>query len=129
MAENNKNVNEDAEDWKEYDQPVKFIVGTNQIGWYPDEDTLSAVPGSMAKEIANSVEELIMYLDDRGYIQVTPEGPSLPATVKNLYTVVWAFNELYKDEGVEVEGDAPTLADMGIDEASNYDENGNEIVR
>ena len=129
MAENTNQPEEQIEDWKEYNERVTFIVDEQEIFWTPGSDYLSAMPGTMASQIAESVEDLITALDDQGYIQVTPEGPSLPADVKNLYTVVWAFNELYKDEGVKVVGNAPTLEDMGLDEASNYDDNGNLIVR
>jgi hypothetical protein len=129
MAENTNQPEEQVEDWKEYNERVTFIVDEQEIFWTPESDYLSAMPGTMASQISESVEDLITALDDQGYIQVTPEGPSLPADVKNLYTVVWAFNELYKDQGVKVVGNAPTLEDMGLDEASNYDDNGNLTVR
>jgi len=129
--ENQPDSNEqESVEFKEYTEPVKFVVDNNEIFWNPQYEGLSALPGTLAREIAESVEELIVYLDDgSGYIVPTPEGPFLPSSVKNLYTVVWAFNELYGDEGVKVVGNAPTLEDMGLDEASNYDENGKEIVR
>jgi hypothetical protein len=114
MAEEIEQPEEQIEEWKEYTEPVAFFVNGERISWAPEEETLFAMPGTIAREIADSVEDLIMYLGEDGYIRASAEGPWLPASVKSLYTVVWAFNELYKED-LKVSGIAPTLEDMGLD--------------
>jgi hypothetical protein len=112
---------------KEYTDPVTFELLGVEINWTPEG--LSSEPGS-ARTIQRSLER---YLDLFSYgsrdVAATPEGPFLPKTTKNLYTVVWLFSELYGEEKLTVSGEAPSLRDMGLDISSDYDENGNQIVR
>ena len=115
------------EDFKEYTSPVTFSFLDVEINWTPEG--LSSEPG-FAREVIISLEQLLSAL---AYgveeIAATPEGPFLPTTTKNLYTVVFLIYKLYGEETITVSGDAPSLRDMGLDPASNEDENGNTIVR
>lgn len=63
-----------------------------------------------------------------GSIPITPEGPFVEASDKDPITVAWALNTIY-DSGYEVYGDLPTMKDLGLDYSSNFDEDGNQIVR
>jgi hypothetical protein len=112
---------------KEYTSPVTFGLLGIELNWTPEG--LSSEPG-FAREIQRSLEQ---YLDTVSYgqeeVAATPEGPFLPTTTKSLYTVVWLLYALYGDEKLNISGTAPTLRDMGLDLSSNYDENGNPIVR
>lgn len=112
---------------KEYTEPVTFELLGVEINWTPEG--LSSESGS-ARNIQRSLERYLRLVSyGSSEVAATPEGPFLPGTTKNLYTVVWLFSTLYGDEKLTVSGDAPTLRDMGLDVSSNYDENGNEIVR
>jgi len=112
---------------EDYTSPVTFTLLGVEVVW--TTEGLSSEAG-FAREIQRSLEK---YLDTISYgteeVAATPEGPFLPATTKNLYTVVWLIHELYGNEKIKISGTAPTLRDMGLDISSNHDENGNPIVR
>jgi hypothetical protein len=115
------------EELKEYSSPVTFGLLGIEITWTPDG--LSSEPG-FAREIQRSLENYLMSVSGVDLdVAATPEGPFLPNTTKNLYTVVWLIYALYGEEKITISGSAPTLRDMGLDIASSYDENGNPIVR
>jgi hypothetical protein len=126
-------VTEDFEDLprSKYTEPVLINMDGHLIGWHPQSEYLiTDSDDQIAEDYAQSIQELIAASNDFGRILVTPEGPVLDADVQDLRTVIWAAYDLYgSDFKIKVEGNAPTLADMGLDEASNYDEDGNPIVR
>jgi hypothetical protein len=117
------------EELPEYTEPVQIEIDGFRIGWHPMLDTLSPDTNPDAEEFADSIEEYVSALAVNGYIRVSPEGPVLDGTVQSLPTVIWAAHSLYNDLPIRVVGTAPTLEDLGLDVASNYDEDGNEIVR
>ena len=121
---------ETNEYFKKYTEPVTIVVnGEDYLEWNPGYSILACEPGS-AREISMFIDQ---YIEATSFglpeIKVTPEGPSLPASVKSIYTVVWAFLSTYGPEAVQFIGDAPTLRDMGLDQASNFDANGKPIIR
>lgn len=123
-------VREPNEYFKKYTEPVTIVVnGEDYLEWNPGRSELSSAPGP-ARDISMFIER---YIEAKSAgdleIMVTPEGPSLPASVKSIYTVVWAFLSTYGPEEVQFIGDAPTLQDMGLDEGSNFDANGKPIIR
>jgi hypothetical protein len=71
-----------------------------------------------------------LYIGKLGYgsIPITPEGPFAESSDKDPITIAWALDTLY-GSGYEVYGDIPSMKDLGLDYASNFDEDGNEIVR
>jgi hypothetical protein len=117
------------EELPEYTEPVQIVIDGARIGWHPMLDTLSPDTNEYAQGLADSIEEFIAALAVNGYIRVSPEGPTLEASVRSLPTLIWAANSLYSELPIQVVGEAPTLEDLGLDAASNYDEDGNEIVR
>jgi hypothetical protein len=121
--------NEEIETLKEYTEPVNITVDGVTITWDPKSRDLVA-QDSEAQAVANEVSKFIYYsAPDRDVVPATPEGPFLPATTQNLYTVVWAVESLYFDTEVSYEGDAPTMADMGLDDGDGFEEDGTPIVR
>jgi hypothetical protein len=121
-------MQEVEEHWKKYTEPVTIVVeGQYRLSWIPGRPDLAGV--GIAREISSFVRDYIHSLaGNDNEIMVTPEGPSLTASTRSIYTTVWALTSLYGDD-VEFIGDAPTLRDMGVDEASNTDENGKLIIR
>ena len=120
-----------ANDLKRFTEPVRIKVGDqDSIYWNPDAPETSRLTGN-----PDLVDLISSYIDAKSKgsdtIKVTPEGPYLPATIDNLYTIFWAVNELFTalEEDVKFFGDVPSLKDLGLDYASNFDENGNPIVR
>lgn len=130
MVVYSKTMEEQEEEFKEYTEPVDITVDGSTVTWNPGESQLTPKEGENADLIAENVSRFIYYsAPDRVTIPVTPEGPFLPATIENLYTVVWAIETLYYDAEISYSGDAPTMADMNLDEESNFDEDGNPLVR
>jgi hypothetical protein len=123
-------VEEVNEYFEKYTEPVTIVVnGEDQLTWIPGHHSLASAPGP-ARDIAIFLKEYIEAAS-RGdlNIMVTPEGPYLPASVRSIYTVVWALLTVYGSDAVEFIGDAPNLRDMGLDEGSNFDPNGKPIIR
>lgn len=125
-SENYDEVNE----FKEYKTPVNITNRSNSIliTWTP-LGILYSVLGD--KESSNVVEVIKRFIDNSavdGYIKVTPEGPSFPATTSNLYTVMWAAYSLL-GPSVYVEGGGPTMFDLGISKDDEQDPDGNPLVR
>lgn len=140
MTMTNKfNTEVDALD-KDYKDPVEFTIGSGsedeklRITWTPGTDLMSNLSGdtevshSAARSVQRYIEEL--YVTSPGnYIAATPVGPFLAGKIDDLPTVVYAINTIYSDFDVEVSGDAPTMADLMLDESTNVDEDGNTVVR
>jgi hypothetical protein len=117
----------------DFTEPVGFVIDGNHIAWTPENDgAMSPVSGPRSEEFATTVVEFIEEISNLGNIQVTPEGPNLPADIGylNLYTVTWAINVLFSEMDIEyLGGKHPTMADLGLDDASYFDEYGNPLVR
>lgn len=127
MAENN--LEETNEEFYG-DKVVEISIDGSKIGWHPMLDTLGPDYNDQdAVDFARSIEDYIRASDYNGYIMATPEGPSFEASVRDIGAVIWATYSLYGDLPIRVKGDAPTLEDLGLDEASNYDEDGTQITR
>lgn len=116
--------------FKKYTEPVTIVVsGEYYLEWTPGQSRLGADSGP-ARDIAMFLDQYVYaYSNGDQQFMVTPEGPSLPASLRSIYTVVWALLSIYDANEVEFIGDAPTLRDMGLDQASNFDSNGNPIIR
>lgn len=116
--------------FKKYTEPVTIVVsGEDYLEWIPGRSSLATAPGP-ARDVANFLEQYIEAASQGSQeIMVTPEGPSLPASTRSIYTVVWALLTIYGVDEVEFIGDAPSLRDMGLDEGSNFDPNGKPIIR
>jgi hypothetical protein len=80
--------------------------------------------------IENIILLLEKFLESNGgrSIKVTPEGPFLEGSQYDAASVAWAINAIYGDEPT-IKGDLPTMKDLGLDESSNFDKNGNPLVR
>jgi hypothetical protein len=124
-------MDETAYDTSQYTEPVFFTIENSSVAWEPGEEFLIPVSGPKAKEITDSVTRFITLASNYGEdIQVTPEGPNLPGTEKNLFTVVWAIETLFSEQEISYKGGKyPTMADLGLDEASDFDKYGNPLVR
>lgn len=61
--------------------------------------------------------------------KVTPEGPTLPTdrTFKDIYAAVYFIYKTFPGGQIVVDGEAPTLEDMGLS-GKSVDENGNPII-
>lgn len=128
MAEEN-NIEEVQEELEEdfsedyaliYDKENKLILAWDPA-WGIDGDP---------QEVENLREFLKIYLDfyEGGSIRVTPEGPFLSGEETDAATIAWAINTIYGNE-VEIKGTLPTMADLGLDEKSNINEDGSPTVR
>lgn len=119
------------DEFKEYTKPIGIQIDDVVLGWNPSSEMLSPLGGEDAVLVSENIENFIKSTANyEESIMVTPEGPSLPATIKNLYTVVWAIDTIYGDDTtIKYIGDAPTMADMGLDPESNVDKDGLPVVR
>ena len=120
-----------ADELKRFTEPVRVKVGdSDSIYWNPDAPETSRLTGDPS--IINLVTSFLeSYSESEGMIKVTPEGPYLPATLDNMYNFFWAVTTLFDrlEEPVKFFGEVPSLKDLDLDYASNFDENGNQIVR
>lgn len=116
---------------KEYTKPIEITIDGNIVTWVPGENQLAATKGEDADQIVATVGDFISSLSPLGKsIEVTPEGPFLAPTAANIYTVVWAIDAIYGDDSeISYGSDAPTLADLGLDEASDFNKYGKPLVR
>ena len=108
-------IEERNDSFKEYTEPVTIVVsGKHRLTWIPGQSRLASGPGP-ERDIAIFVNDYIRAKsNDEPHIMITPEGPSLPASCKSIYTVVWAMLSVYEPGEVVFIGDAPTLGDMGL---------------
>lgn len=119
-----------------YTEPVEFEIAAAPgempvtILWSP-ETGISSGEGFKDGLAAIALDSFITtYRQEYGpEYSVTPEGPSLKTTPRDIYMVVWAINQLFDGGILSATGDYPTLKDMGLTESSNYDENGKEVIR
>jgi hypothetical protein len=119
-----------------YTEPVEFQIAAAPgempvtILWSP-ETGIASGDGFKDGLAAIALDSFITtYRQEYGpEYSVTPEGPTLKTTPRDIYMVVWSMNQLFDGGIVSATGDYPTLKDMGLTEASNYDENGKEVIR
>jgi hypothetical protein len=120
-----------AEQLRRFTEPVRIKVGDlDSIYWNPDAPATSRLTGN--PEIVNILQSYIeFHSEGTDTIKVTAEGPYLPGTADNLYTVFWAVTSLFGavGESVKFYGEVPSLKELGLDYASNFDEDGNPIIR
>lgn len=119
-----------------YTEPVEFtLAGTEADGpitikWSP-ESGISAGPGFKDGLAVTALDRFIQTydLEYEGSYNVTPEGPTLKTNPTDIYMVSWAIHQLFEGGVVSAVGNYPTLRDMGLDEGSNYDDNGQQLIR
>lgn len=120
----------------EYTEPVEFtLAGAADeplvtITWDPEKG-LSAGDGFKDGLALLTLEAFIdtYELEYGQSYSVTPEGPTLKTSTKDIYMVSWAISQIFDGGVVSASAPYPTLKDMGLGPASMYDENGNEIIR
>lgn len=120
--------NEDDE-YRNFTEPFDLIILGETLSWVPGSITLVYDPTSeKAGAISRSIDDFIARWANYGYeLAVTPVGPFLIADITDPYTFVWAANSLYGDTGIEVEGVAPTMKEMGLS-GEEYDPNTNPRI-
>jgi len=122
------NETEDLE--KEYTKPVDITVDGNTFTWDPKSESLIPKEGETVQDTIDALDKFIYYAaPDRSIIPVAGEGPFLPATTQDIYTLVWAISILFEDSEVVYDGEVPTLDDMGLGEEPDLGDDGDEIVR
>jgi hypothetical protein len=120
--------NEDLE--KEYTEPVDITVDGNTFTWDPKAESLIPKEGETVQDTIDALDKFIYYAaPDRTTISAAPEGPFLPATTQDIYTLVWAISVLFEDSDVVYNGEVPTLEQMGLGEEPDLVDDGDEIVR
>ncbi len=115
-------TNDDA--YRDFAEPFDLIISGERISWVPGQMTLVVDPTSeKARAIKASLADFANKWCNYEYeIAVTPVGPFLVNEITDPYTFVWAANSLYGDTGIEVEGEAPTMEEMGLG-GKDYDKN------
>lgn len=105
---------DEADFFRDFFEPVEIIVDDSSVTWRPNSDCLIENYGPMAASISKNLEEYIMTASfPSGSLRVTPTGPNLPATIRNLWTVVWALSQIFDDcEIVLVGPDFPNLDEL-----------------
>lgn len=126
------------EDTKDYEEMplmarIKFkddstIIWDEYSGLTPDDSERAVQAVSEIKTFIDKMKEV--YIDNYGLssIPITPEGPFAKPSDTDPVIVAWTLKTLYDTE-YEVSGDLPTMKDLGLDYNSNFDEDGNPIVR
>ena len=106
-----------ADEFETFKEEVTIVVhGQDYLTWIPGRRSLATAPGE-AREIALFIDTYIEAKSNGSpTIMVTPSGPSLPASVSSLHTVVWAFLSTYGPDEVKFIGPTPSLRDMGLDD-------------
>jgi hypothetical protein len=115
--------------YRKFTESFDIYVDGEKISWIPGYESLVAVPGTKALKIARSIEQYIDVMSNGSLeISVTPTGPFLGADVTDPHTVIWALYSLYGDSKIKIEGDAPTLEEMEIDDEIVYGEDNKPVV-
>lgn len=113
---------------------VTFKDGKAGFAWTAFSGLISNPELEESTDVVESIQEYLKtaveLYSSYGYdsVPVTPEGPFLEGSTTDAASVSWALNTLYPGE-FEVNGPLPTLRDLGLDYASNFDEDGNQLVR
>lgn len=98
--------------WSEFDG----LLGVNKEG------------EQIAQEVKDVIEIFAESYPDQVSIPITPEGPFFEPVDTDPVAISWVFNLTYPGKYTFI-GDLPTLKDLELDDSSNFDEYGNEIVR
>ena len=101
---------------KKYTKPVSITVDEQSYDWTP-RDGLLADKDDFTANANQQVMDLFMMdlVDAYGEkFPAAPEGPFLPTTTQDLYTTVYLLNTLFADSEIDIDGDAPTMRDMGL---------------
>jgi len=101
------------------------IVWSEYTGLIPSNNEKSK---AAVEEIRNVIAKFGSVYPDPERIAITPEGPFMSAVDTDPVAVSYMLNLMYKDK-YEVSGDLYTMKDLGLDYSSNFDEDGNQIVR
>ena len=105
----------DDSNWEErpgFYKPVDISIDGNTFVWKPDSDFLFPLEGRLAKEIYENLRGYLEIRSQIGAIYASKEWPSIPASITNLYAVVWAIDALYGDRKISYNGDAPSINDI-----------------
>lgn len=115
---------------KEYTEPVDITVDGDTFTWDPNAESLIPKDGETVMATIEALDRFVYYAaPDRSIIRVAGEGPFLPATTQDIYTLVWAISVLFEGSEVSYSGDVPTLDDMGFGEEIDFGDDVDEIVR
>ncbi len=109
------------------DNSAKFLWD-NVVGLQPflELENSEEVVDSIKQFLFDALDTYASY--GRRSIPVTPEGPFLSGETTDASSVAWALNTLYSGEYSTI-GDLPTMKDLGLDYASNFNEDGSPRVR
>jgi len=123
----------------EYTKPVTFIISPenpdvdieSELIWDPEEG-LKAKEDSFSSEVSlfaiqqNAISREIEFGEE---YSITPEGPSVPTNpdLKDIHAAVFFIFDTFSPERITVEGEAPTLQDMGLVN-NELDEYGRQII-
>lgn len=124
----------------DYDKPVTFTIlpedsryeTASELLWDPEKGLKVKEEGSFNAELAlfsvkqNAISREIEFGEE---FSVTPEGPSLPTdpSFKDIHAAVYFIFDTFPPNQVEVDGEAPTLKDMGLVNAET-DDYGRRII-
>lgn len=115
---------------KEYTEPVDITIDGDTFTWDPKAESLIPKAGETVQDTIVALDKFIYYAaPDRNTIRVAGDGPFLPATTQDIYTLVWAISILFEDSEVMYDGEVPTLDDMGLGEDVDFGDDAEEIVR
>jgi hypothetical protein len=111
-------------EYRDFTEPFDLIISGEKISWVPGQMTLIVDPTSeKAIAIKDSLADFANKWCNYEYeIAVTPVGPFLVNEITDPYTFVWAANALYGDMKIAVEGEAPTMEELGLD-GKDYNKN------
>jgi len=123
-----------------YNEPVTFTIfpedsryeAASELIWEPEEGLKIKNEGSFNAELKlfavqqNAISREIEFGDE---FSVTPEGPSLPTdpSFKDIHAAVYFIFDTFPPEQIEVDGEAPSLKDMGL-AGGQTDEFGRRII-
>lgn len=115
--------------YREFTEPFSLYILDEKITWLPRGELMTDLGNEKARNIALSIENWIYVAADHGEeIAVTPVGPFLVADLSDPYAVVWAASTLYDENEVRIEGEAPTMKEMGLVEDQSNDEDDTSTI-
>lgn len=123
-----------------YTEPVNFKIlpdnpettAESELTWTPEEGLQTTEKDSFNSELTlfavqqNAISREIEFGDE---FPVTPEGPSLPTdtSFKDIHAAVYFIFDTFPPDQIEIDGEAPTLQDMGL-AGIDTDEFGRRII-
>jgi hypothetical protein len=115
--------------YREFTEPFSIYVLDEKITWLPMGELMTDLGNEKARSIALSIEDWIHLAADYGEeIAVTPTGPFLLADLSDPYAVVWAVSTLYDEGEFRIEGEAPTMKEMGLVEPDTNGEDDTSTI-